>query len=192
MKIKSGVALLVGLILCGCGPSQPAQFQGLAVATPVKPDGWTYEGDTGKLLHTPHYDIYTTIADQDMNAKICEVMEGAFSQYQRLAPGVPVSDKPMQCYLFANREEWTRFTRQHTGAAAEQYLRINRGGYTRGDWYVAYFIGEGATLSVAAHEGWHQFANRNFKGRLPPFLEEGVATMFEDIDFPPGPAGGGT
>jgi hypothetical protein len=39
---------------------------------------------------------------------------------------------------------------------------------------------------VAAHEGWHQFVARNFKGRLPPFLEEGLATTFEGVDFKDG------
>jgi len=36
---------------------------------------------------------------------------------------------------------------------------------------------------VAAHEGWHQFVNRHFKGRLPPFLEEGIACMFEHVEW---------
>jgi hypothetical protein len=36
---------------------------------------------------------------------------------------------------------------------------------------------------VAAHEGWHQFVARNFKTRPPPFLEEGLACMFENIEW---------
>jgi hypothetical protein len=36
---------------------------------------------------------------------------------------------------------------------------------------------------VAAHEGWHQFVARHFRGRLPPFLEEGLACMFEDVQW---------
>src|SRR5207237_4109924 len=39
------------------------------------------------------------------------------------------------------------------------------------------------TYSVAAHEGWHQFVARHFRSRLPPFLEEGIATQFENIHF---------
>ena len=48
---------------------------------------------------------------------------------------------------------------------------------------MSYNLGLNSTASVAAHEGWHQFASRNFKGRLPPFFEEGLATTFEGVDF---------
>ena len=98
-------------------------------------------------------------------------MEGSrLGEYQKIAPGVPITDKPMECYLFGSRGEWIAFTRQHTGVEANIYLQINRGGYTIRDWYVAYYIGSSATCSVAAHEGWHQFVSRHFKGRLPPFF----------------------
>jgi len=46
---------------------------------------------------------------------------------------------------------------------------------------VAYFIGDVGTHSVAAHEGWHQYVARHFVSRLPPFLEEGLACMFEEV-----------
>jgi hypothetical protein len=52
-----------------------------------------------------------------------------------------------------------------------------------GDWYVAYWIGDIATYSVAAHEGWHQYVARYLKGRLPPFLEEGMACLFEQVEW---------
>jgi hypothetical protein len=48
---------------------------------------------------------------------------------------------------------------------------------------VAYYLGNQSTYSVAAHEGWHQFCGRNFKSQLPPFLEEGIATMFEGVSL---------
>ena len=138
----------------------------------------------GVLIHTAHYDIYTTIADPDLRRRIADVMEGAFGEYQRVAPGVPVSDKPMNCFLFRTREQWEDYTRRHTGADFYIYQKISRGGYTVRDWYAGYDLGSiKATASLAAHEGWHQFASRNFKGRLPPFLEEGIATMFEDLTW---------
>jgi hypothetical protein len=87
----------------------------------------------------------------------------------------------MDCYVFAERTEWARFTAAKTGQDAAVYLQINRGGYTRLDWFVAYYIGDNGTFAVAAHEGWHQYVARHFKTRLPPFLEEGIATMFENI-----------
>ena len=112
---------------------------------------------------------------------LATVMEGALAQYQRFTPGVRLSTRPMECYVFAQRGEWAKFTKDRTGADAAVYLQINRGGYTVRDWYVAYFIGDMGTYSVAAHEGWHQFIARHFKSRPPPFLEEGLACMFEEV-----------
>src|SRR5438270_6430897 len=112
-----------------------------------------------------------------------QVMEGAYAQYELLVPGVALSGKPMDCYIFYDRMEWNDFTKQTTGQDASIYLQIRRGGYALKDRYVAYFIGVNGTASVAAHEGWHQFVSRNFKGRLPPFLEEGLATTFEGVEF---------
>lgn len=110
-------------------------------------------------------------------------MEGAFGQYRQLAPEVPVTDRPMECFLFANRQQWAQFTRQRTGNDAAVYLQINRGGYTVRDWYVAYFLGDIGTYSVAAHEGFHQYLGRHLKQRIPPFLEEGLACTFEDVTW---------
>jgi hypothetical protein len=185
MQTKSaGLLLIIGIWLTGCaGFGQPPQFQGPAAHAVVHTEPWVYGDDNGQLIHTAHYDIHTTIADSDVRRRMADVMEGALGEYQRIAPGVPLGEKPMECFVFRNREEWADFTRRHTGADAYIYLQINRGGYTVRDWYVSYFVGQAATLSVAAHEGWHQFASRNFKGRLPPFLEEGIATMFEDLTW---------
>jgi hypothetical protein len=183
MQTKS-VALLIALAFfaTGCMTPQQAQFHGPSAPAAVHTEPWTYGTDQGVLVHTDHYDIYTTISDPDVRRRIADVMEGALGEYQRIAPGVPLSSRPMQCFVFGNRQEWTEFTVRHTGGAAAIYLSIGRGGYTVGDWYAGYYLGStAATVSLAAHEGWHQFASRNFKGRLPPFLEEGIATMFEDL-----------
>lgn len=137
-----------------------------------------------KVLRTPHYKIYTTVDDRpDLNDRIAQLMEGAFGAYRTVGGNVPVTDYPMQCYIFANRVQWERFTLMHAGPDADIYLKIARGGYTIHDWYVAYYIGDISTYSVAAHEGWHQYVNRHFKGRLPPFLEEGIACMFENVEW---------
>ena len=89
----------------------------------------------------------------------------------------------MVCYIFGSRAQWTAYTKAHAGEDASVYLMVNRGGYTAGDQFVAYWIGDAGTFSVAAHEGWHQFAARNLKGRLPPFLEEGIACLFEQPEW---------
>ena len=169
------------VLLTGCGGPQ---LQGPVTPAVTHSEPWSYGTDEGVLIHTDHYNIYTTIADPDIRTRLGNVMEGAFGEYHKIAPGVPLTNRPMDCYFFKDREEWEDYTRRHTGINAITYLKITRGGYTLGDWYAGYYLsGPAATMSVAAHEGWHQFANRHFKGRLPPFLEEGIATMFEDITW---------
>jgi len=144
---------------------------------------WEQDGQAGRMVTTPHYVIRSTIEDEQILAGVAQVMEGAFGQYRQLAPEVPVTDQPMECFLFANRPQWAAFTKDHTGVDASTYLQINRGGYTVRDWYVAYFLGDIATYSVAAHEGFHQYLGRHLKQRIPPFLEEGLACMFEDVTW---------
>jgi len=141
----------------------------------------TVQGEAGCKVVSPHYVIYSTISDRQILVRFGQLMEGANDAYRSLATDVPASDRPMECYLFDRRSQWAAFTREHTGEDAAIYLRVNRGGYTVGDWFVAYWIGDTATFSVAAHEGWHQYVARHLKGRLPPFLEEGMACLFEEV-----------
>ena len=103
--------------------------------------------------------------------------------YQEIAPGVQLSDRHLDCFIFRWRSEWDEYTQKYAGNDAKVYLQIRSGGYTIYDRYVAYYIGREGTFAVAAHEGWHQFAGRHFKGRMPPFLEEGLACMFETISW---------
>lgn len=177
--------LLIPLLLFvapGCAPSH-THTGGLRDPASTRLEKWSFDGRPARKVVTPHYVIYTTLTDEDVVAGIGQVMEGALSQYRRLAPQVTPSGQPMACYLFQTREEWATFTRTRTGADAAIYLQINRGGYTVRDWYVAYFIGDVGTYSVAAHEGFHQYVARHFRSRLPPFLEEGLACMFEEVHW---------
>jgi hypothetical protein len=151
-------------------------------ATPVFEPG-VVEGTPGFRVSLPHYLIYSTIEDHQTLLQLGQVMEGAYLAYRRLAPQVPPSDRPMECFVFQTRTQWAAYTRAHTGEDAAIYLRVNRGGYTVGDKFVAYWVGEYGTFSVTAHEGWHQYVARNLKGRLPPFLEEGLACLFEQVDW---------
>jgi len=170
-------------LLAGCVPTTPpdSHWQGPASPISVRSDPWIFRGQAARTIQTDHYAIHTTITDADFLQSLAQLMEGAYAQYCQLTPGVAPSDRLMDCYVFAQRSEWAQFTAAHTGQDAAVYLQVNRGGYTRLDWFVAYYIGEVGTFAVAAHEGWHQYVARHFKTRLPPFLEEGIATMFENI-----------
>jgi hypothetical protein len=182
------VCALIGVALSGCS-SSPTQssagnWNGPTVLASVQMQDMGAPGPKYKIINTEHYKIYSTIEDRpDILARTAQLMEGGFAIYRTFVPQVQPTTYPMQCWIFATRPQWMSFTQQHTGPDAGVYLKISRGGYTIHDWYVAYYIGDIATYSIAAHEGWHQFVNRHFKGRLPPFLEEGLATMFENVEW---------
>lgn len=185
LRFRCVVVLVAALVLTACGDRQElGTWSGPQMLSQVSVEDVANAPPQLKLLRTKHYKIYTTIDDRpDLLDRLGQLMEGAFQSYHTIAGTVPDTTYPMQCYVFADRLEWDRFTRQHAGPDAGIYLKIARGGYTIHDWYVAYYIGDISTYSVAAHEGWHQYVNRHFKGRLPPFLEEGIACMFENVEW---------
>jgi hypothetical protein len=176
---------VVLMLLAGCG-SSPAraklgQWDGPQLLSTSSVEGWSFRGEPARRIKSPHYLIYTTIDDPEITALLPQVMEGALAQYRKVAPGTSHSNEPMECYVFERRKEWEAFTRANTGNDASIYLQIRRGGYAIRDRYVSYYIGRYPTASVAAHEGWHQYVSRHFIGRLPPFVEEGLACMFEGV-----------
>lgn len=170
------LGVMLALLLTGCNtPSK------VSVVRDTQP--WAFGSAQGIVILTDHYRIHSTVDDQDFLESLAITMESALRVYRSLSPGVELTSDPMDCYVFADRPEWTDFTLQRGGEDAAVFLQIVRGGYTVHDWWAAYFIGDVGTRAVAAHEGWHQFVGRHFKARLPAFLEEGIATMFEHVSW---------
>lgn len=178
------LGLCVGLLVAGCS-SVPSlgHWEGPAAPVGATAQSWNFGDEKGTVLESQNYRVYTTIQDEEVRDLLPQVMEGAMAMYRRVAPETPTSQRPLECYMFRWRSEWDAYTQRYAGNDAKIYLQIRSGGYTVQDRYVAYYIGKQGTISVAAHEGWHQFAGRFFKGRLPPFLEEGLACMFETISW---------
>lgn len=178
-------AFVVLLLFGGCADNKPmrADLVGPAASTSTRYETWSNSVKPARVVNTPHYRIFTTIENDEFLQKLANVLEGGYDLYKGMVPGAVTSPNQMDCYIFATRAEWESFTREHTGQDAKLYLQINRGGYTVHDWFVAYYISPASTFAVSAHEGWHQFVARNFKDRLPPFLEEGIATQFENISW---------
>jgi hypothetical protein len=174
------------LLLAGCEVRplpQLGQWEGPQLLSTSSVEAWSFRGEPAHRIKSPNYVIYTTINDPEVTALLPQVMEGALAQYRKVAPGTSHSTDPMECFIFERRVEWEAFTRANTGQDANIYLQIRRGGYAVRDRYVAYYIGRYPTASVAAHEGWHQYVARHFVGRLPPFVEEGLACMFEGVGW---------
>lgn len=183
------------LSLTACLEDQTASTQNRPVAKLATPTGmadylkyvpgvkevepWSEEHLPGITITTEHYHIHTTLLDPLMLRQVPAFMESAYRGYQDQLPK-PIETKiKFTVYLFADRAQWEDFTKKFTGRQWPMYLKIKKGAYYLNGACVAYNIGRKKTFSVIAHEGWHQFNSRHFAYRLPSWLDEGIAMLFE-------------
>ena len=144
---------------------------------------WENPYGPGLKIQTSHYEICTTLMEPLMLRRLPFFLESAYDAYCSQVPDPVVSNRLFRTYLFGERSQWEAFTREATGPQAETYLKIQRGAYALKDVCVAYNIGLERTFSVIGHEGWHQFTFRHFKFRIPSWLDEGIAMLFEEFRF---------
>jgi len=142
-------------------------------------EDWQSEFGPGLKLTTSHYEIFTTLLDPLMLSQLPPFMESAYKSYQKQLPKPIDTASAFTVYLFADRQQWENFTRSFTGKQAPIYLKIKAGAYYLNGICVAYNIGSERTFSALGHEGWHQFNSRHFQLRLPSWLDEGIAMLFE-------------
>ena len=147
---------------------------------------WDNPYGPGLVVSTTHYRLYTTHLEPLTLRQMPSFLESAFRAYQSQLPQPLPSPEPFVVYLFGTRGQWEAFTRATTGADAEVYLKIQAAAYAVNGQCVAYDIGRRQTFSVLGHEGWHQFNQRLFVYRLPSWLDEGVATLFETCRYEQG------
>lgn len=142
-------------------------------------DTWRGKYGPGIRLTTPHYEIYATLLDPLTLGQIPGFMESAYCAYNRQLPEPVETTSKFRIYLFADRQQWEDFTETFAGERAEIFYKIKAGAYYLNGACVTYNIGRSRTLSALGHEGWHQFNSRHFKFRLPSWLDEGIAMLFE-------------
>jgi len=151
--------------------------QNLPALKSVEP--WQNQYGAGLKLTTAHYEIYTTLLEPLMLSQVPGFVESAYRGYQNQLPQPIETSSPFTVYLFADRKQWETFTLTFVGIQAPMYLKIKAGAYYLNGACVAYNIGAERTFAGLGHEGWHMFNSRYFKYRLPSWLDEGVAMMFE-------------
>ncbi|HDS83999.1 MAG TPA: hypothetical protein ENN97_02205 [Phycisphaerales bacterium] len=201
--------LLTALILCfltgwmGCASPSVSSFispasessspklttpEGLAEYLRTEPtvrhvQAWDNPYGQGVMIETAHYRIHSTLLEPLMLRQVPSFLESAFRAYQSQLPGTLTSSKPLVVYLFGTRQQWETYTRDTAGDNADIYLQIQAGAYVADGVCVAYDIGRRQTFSVLGHEGWHQFTQQYFAYRLPSWLDEGIATLFETCRY---------
>ncbi|MBN2590160.1 MAG: hypothetical protein JXA96_09885 [Sedimentisphaerales bacterium] len=160
------------------------QKQSLPDLESVEP--WQNENGPGLKISTPHYEVFTTLMDRFLLSTIPAFIESAYNVYNNQLPEPVISSTKFTIYLFASRTQWEHFTWTFAGDQAEIFYKIKAGAYYHNGSCVVYNIGTNRTLSAIGHEGWHQFSSRHFKYRLPSWLDEGVAMLFETYSYKDG------
>ena len=161
----------------GVGMAAYLLGQGLAELESAEP--WESEYGDGLKLTTRHYEIFTTLFEPSMLREVPRFMESAHRGYNEQLPEPIETANKFTVYLFADRRQWEDFTKRFTGERAKLFCKIQAGAYCHNGTCVTYNIGRSRTLSALGHEGWHQFNSRHFEYRLPSWLDEGVAMLFE-------------
>jgi hypothetical protein len=198
MKMIAPICMLVTVCLAGCFESDKIAVKGVSSAGSInacaemveylqdqnlpaleRVDVWESEYEKGLKLTTAHYEIFTTLLEPLMLRRIPLFMESAYRGYNGELPEPIETTSKFIIYLFADREQWTAFTKSFAGDQADLFCSIKAGAYYLNGACVVYNIGRKRTFSALGHEGWHQFNSRLFKFRLPSWLDEGVAMLFE-------------
>ncbi len=140
---------------------------------------WTFAGQSGQIIRTQHYRIYTTEKNQILRERMSSVAEHALTHYRTAIVRLPAPPQRLDTYLMDTRPQWEAVTKLLMPEQSEQLTKIQRGGFASRGIGVYYDLGLYDTMAIAAHEGWHQYTQRTFKQPLPVWLEEGLATFME-------------
>jgi len=170
------------VVLAGCGPyGGPPDPEGARMVTPTTVAPWRFGDVRGRRIATAHYHIYTTAENRGLLEYLPGFMEAAHDHYLRLT-GLAARDeqaRPMPVYMFADRRQWAVMTERITRPNQELYLGIENGGYCFRGTCVFWDMQHLATLSVASHEGLHQFFHHRLREHIPAWAEEGLCVLAE-------------
>jgi len=187
--------LLMASFLTGCAESNsPIKTETLRIDTPAgmieylhranlpalrSVEVWENQYSPGLKLTTAHYEIFTTLLEPLMLSQLPAFVESAYQGYNSQLPQPVETTSKFRTYLFGERQQWEDFTKTFAGPQAPIFCKIKAGAYYLNDTCVAYNIGRVRTFAALGHEGWHQFNKRLFQFRLPSWLDEGIAMLFE-------------
>ena len=147
---------------------------------------WVYGRSTGRKIASPNYVLYTTCKRESFVRALPTFLERCFEAYQDLLPTANPPSEPLDTYLFCERSDWERFTKEFSPARFATYKRIRRGGYSERGITVSHYSSQRGTLSILAHEGLHQYLEVTGRGRIPAWINEGLACYFESFDLDSG------
>ena len=185
MIIRAIVSLLV-LVGLSCQSTQREdipQRAAIAETNATSMVAWSYYGDTGTQLISDTWNIRTTIQYEHILEMLPAFFDAIMDRYTTAFGQLPYPGEQLNVYLFANESQWQHKLKEILGSNAQKWFQLGRGGVTIDGTAVLYDLDRRgrsrATLRIAAHEGWHQYAESVFEDCLPTWLDEGIGTWME-------------
>lgn len=139
---------------------------------------WKYGGRPGHVVTTDHYELYTTVTDENLLKIMPQVLETCYLNYQKTIPGREPSGK-MPVYMFLQRGEFEHFTRRLSPEKADTLVQVRNGGYSERGVTVVQYVSHEFTFPLMTHEAFHQYLYHCVHEDVPAWLNEGVAVCFE-------------
>ncbi|MEO6436646.1 MAG: DUF1570 domain-containing protein [Tepidisphaeraceae bacterium] len=161
------IALFLAAFACFAALSAPARAAG-AFESPA----------TLRVLETRHYRIHSDL-ERAFAEDLGKRMDAMFEDYsRRLADFNPDRRTKFEVYLFAKRQDYLDFTRNKVPNTGGVFMPSR-------NTLAAFLEGQGRdTLRrTLQHEAFHQFAHSAISTDLSPWLNEGLASVFEEGIF---------
>ena len=176
---------LLFIVSCGTPTSKqvvPRPAAAIAIDKVVKTP-WPWNNHEGTRLLTDGWDIRTTIGYDHIVDSLPNFYETLLKHYSTVFCELPYPRERLDVFLFADETQWQQKVVELLGADAYQWEGLGRGGLTIDGTAVLYHLDSRgrsrATFRIAAHEGWHQYAEAVLQNYLPTWLDEGIGTWME-------------
>jgi hypothetical protein len=132
---------------------------------------------------TDGWNIKTTIGYEHIVDSLPNFYESLLKHYSTVFGELPYPSERLNVFLFSNETQWQQKVVELLGDEAGQWKGLGRGGLTIDGTAVLYHLDRRgrsrATFRIAAHEGWHQYAESILQNCLPTWLDEGIGTWME-------------
>ena len=153
-----------------------------ASAAAFSVEDWSGEGLVGRRYYTDHFEIISTLRDREFETALPAFCEAAHARYVQTISFPPTESK-LVTHVFADRAQWAAFTRRRFPERFDVYSRIRHGGFTEGSASAIFYVDRATALATIAHEGWHQYVNAHVVEPLPAWIDEGLGSYHEAIEY---------
>lgn len=128
-----------------------------------------------RVTNTPHYTIHSDL-DPRLAEDLSLRMESMYAEYTtRLADFSPPDNRKLEVYLYEHRSDYLKLIKDS--------LPNTGGAFMARQQMLAAFLDEQGRANLRRtlqHEAFHQFAYAAISPKLPVWLNEGIAQVFEE------------